>query len=306
MKRRTVSIVIALFTFCLIPPTFASQVVTDELRNWAKQAVADEQSLNAELAPNSLAVLYFRNLSSNPDWNLLQKGLAVMLITDLAKLPELQVVERAKLQALVEEIGLGTSGLVSQDSAPRVGQLLGARTLVSGDIQQPAASTLGLKGSTLEVPTRSLTETRDIQGAMEKLFALEKDLLFDIINNLKTITLTPAQEDELKKPLSTSTEALFYYFQGIDLSDQRDYRQAEQYFKKALQTDPRLQLAASSLQDVRKVASPAAAKNVQSVQSAREELESVKQSTSLTDAIVTEEQTKGSEGPKSGHLNVQW
>lgn len=305
MKHRTVLIVFVLLLFCLCTtPVFASQIVTDELRDWAKQVLADEQSLNAELSPNSLAVLYFHNRSGNADWQPLQKGLAVMLITDLAKLPELQVVERAKLQALVEEIGLGTSGLVSQDSAPRVGKLLGARVLVGGDIQQPANNTLGLKGTTLDVPSTQLKTTRDIQGAMEQLFALEKDLLFDIINTLTSIQLTPAQEEELKKPLSTSTEALFYYFQGIDLSDQRDYRKAEQYFKKALEADPRLQIAASSLQSVRSIApAPAAARNVESV---REQLESVKQNTSLTDAVVAEEQTSASEKPKSGHINVQW
>jgi len=305
MKHHIVSVVTGLFAACLLLCTTVSagQVVTDELRQWAKQAIAEEQTLNTESSANSLAVLYFHNQSNNPDWNPLQKGLAVMLITDLAKLPELQVVERAKLQALVEEIGLGTSGLVAQDSAPRVGKLLGARVLVSGDIKQPATSTLGLTGTTLDIPTTSLSTTSDIQGAMEQLFALEKDLLFEIINNLKTITLTPQQEEELKKPLSTSTQALFYYFRGIDLSDQRDYRQAEQYFKKALQADPRLQLAASDLQTVRKVAPAAAARPVESV---REQLESIKQSTSLTDTIVAEDQTSNNEKPKSGHLNVQW
>jgi curli biogenesis system outer membrane secretion channel CsgG len=57
-----------------------------------------------------------------------------MLITDLSEVKGLQIVERIKLQALVEEMGLGASGLVEANTAPRVGKLLGAQWLIGGDI----------------------------------------------------------------------------------------------------------------------------------------------------------------------------
>ena len=57
-----------------------------------------------------------------------------MLITDLSKIKGIKVLERVKMQALVEELGLGISGLVEAKTFPRVGRLLGAQHLVGGDI----------------------------------------------------------------------------------------------------------------------------------------------------------------------------
>ena len=113
----------------------AGQVVTEKERHWARQALAQEAALDAARMPdNSISVLYFSNSTGKPDLDALQKGLAYMLATDLSTIKGLLVVERVKLQALVEEMDLGVSGLVEADSAPRVGRLLGARFLVSGDL----------------------------------------------------------------------------------------------------------------------------------------------------------------------------
>ena len=51
--------------------------------------------------PPTVAVLYFDNNSPNREYDVLQKGLADMLVTDLSQVESLQVVEREKLQALV-------------------------------------------------------------------------------------------------------------------------------------------------------------------------------------------------------------
>jgi TolB-like protein len=118
-----------------VPSAWAGQVVTEREKTWARQALAQEAALGSSQMPdNTLSVLYFSNSTGQPAMDALSKGLAFMLMTDLSTIKGLTLVERVKLQALVEEMGLGASGLVDPGSAPRVGRLLGARFLVSGNL----------------------------------------------------------------------------------------------------------------------------------------------------------------------------
>ena len=115
----------------------AGQVVTQTERDWASKALQQEKTLSTQGVtgtPNSIAVLYFNNKSGENKLTPLQKGLAVMLITDLAKVEQLRVVERVRMQALLDELELGSSGLVDAETAPRVGKLLGVAKVTGGDI----------------------------------------------------------------------------------------------------------------------------------------------------------------------------
>src|SRR5262245_64055508 len=65
----------------------------------------------APVQTSTVAVLYFRNVSERREWNTLLKGLTSILITDLGKVSGLRLVERAKLEVLMQEISLSSSGL---------------------------------------------------------------------------------------------------------------------------------------------------------------------------------------------------
>ena len=64
----------------------AGQVITGDQRDWAKKALAQEATLGTIESSQSVAVLYFHNKTSQKRLNALQKGLALMLITDLSKI----------------------------------------------------------------------------------------------------------------------------------------------------------------------------------------------------------------------------
>ncbi|MDQ8159038.1 MAG: CsgG/HfaB family protein, partial [Gemmatimonadota bacterium] len=85
----------------------------------------------AQTAPSSrptVAVLYFTNgaISNNADYAPLSKGLAEMMITELSANTNIRVVERDRLQALLEEQNLGASGRVEKETAAKLGKTLGA------------------------------------------------------------------------------------------------------------------------------------------------------------------------------------
>jgi curli biogenesis system outer membrane secretion channel CsgG len=64
------------------------------------------------------------------------KGVADMLVTALVESKKFMVIERTELEQVLNEQGLGQSGLVTPQSAAKVGQLLGAEMLVTGSVTE--------------------------------------------------------------------------------------------------------------------------------------------------------------------------
>ncbi len=228
----------------------AGQVITQTERDWAEKAVQQEKTLGAVSAPNSIAVLYFNNKSGQTKLTPLQKGMAVMLITDLSKVEQLRVVERVRMQALLDELELGASGLMDAETAPRIGKLLGAAKVTSGDILKGGAQDLAINSSVLDVPFDKIAEQPSAAGALDELFRLEKEILFNIIEYMQ-ISVSPQKKAELERPLSASTPALLALFLGIDYSDRGLYNLAAKMYKQALAEDPYLGMAKSALQELK-------------------------------------------------------
>lgn len=228
----------------------AGQVITQGERSWAKEAVQQKKTMGAISTPDSIAVLYFNNKSGQDKLNALQKGMAVMLTTDLAKLEQLQVVSRVRVQALLDEMELGGAGVVDEKTAPIVGKLLGAYFVASGDILKGSAQDIAIDSSVLDVPFETLSWQHGVTGTFDQLYNLEKKVLLNIVEQLQ-ITLSPAKRGELLKPLSTSTTALLALFLGIDHSDKGQYAQASRMYEQALVEDPNLKMASSALQELK-------------------------------------------------------
>jgi TolB-like protein len=105
-----------------------------EAKAQARLAIAYEDTLGAGTPTGqTVAVTPFRNLG-DARFDSLGKGMASMLITDLSQVPALQVIERVKLQVLMDEMALGASGLVDPRSATRMGRLLKASHLTTGSL----------------------------------------------------------------------------------------------------------------------------------------------------------------------------
>ncbi len=84
--------------------------------------------------PGSIAVQAFVNKGSEA-YRAMAKGLAAMVIADLSKVPGLKVLEREKVQLLVNEAKLGDSGLADTASAVRSGRLMRAEKVVVGNFE---------------------------------------------------------------------------------------------------------------------------------------------------------------------------
>jgi TolB-like protein len=240
-----VALSVIVMLLSVIPSANAGQVISGELHQWAQQAVNQEAALTLKPADNAVAVLYFHNQTGQAELDFLQMGMAIMLITDLAKVQGVQVVERARLQALIQELKLGGSGLVTKESVPRVGRLLGARYLVGGDLNDAPQKNIAIDSNLLNVPQGSALGNPSSSGPLSAMLRLEKEILFEIIRLLH-IELTEAQKEELRKPFTSDIKALMFLVRGIQSSDRGAYGEASAFYRKALEIDPNLAPARSA------------------------------------------------------------
>src|SRR3954471_25047071 len=123
----------------------------------------------------TLAILFFDYTGKDQELEPLRKGLAQMLITDFSAAPQVRVVERARLKALLEEQKLGQSGKVDPASAARLGKLLGARFLVLGSFFD-LKSVLRIDARVVEVETWRIVRSVGAAGAADDFWTLEKTL----------------------------------------------------------------------------------------------------------------------------------
>ena len=108
-------------------------LISQNFREDAKRVIANETQISdATPTPNSIAVHPLLN-KGQEKYRYVGKGLTALVISDLAKIPNLKVLERQKIQKLLDEIKLSRSGLSDKEAALRSGRLLRAEKLIMGD-----------------------------------------------------------------------------------------------------------------------------------------------------------------------------
>lgn len=101
----------------------------------------------------TVAVLDFKNNSRQFNLDVLEKNVPEMLKTELSRLGSgIWVVERQKLEMILQEQALAQAGLIDQKTAQEVGQLAGAQYLLTGEISL-SGSRLRLDCHILKVAT---------------------------------------------------------------------------------------------------------------------------------------------------------
>jgi tetratricopeptide (TPR) repeat protein len=238
-------------------------VTTEEAKVAAKAAVAQEAQI-AQVAgsPTTVAVLPFAINSANPDYLPLQVGLSDLVISDLAKVKRLTLVERDRIQAISDEIALVKSGQIDQTSAVRAGKLIQAGRIVKGSMLNTEGQNFTLTSITVNTQNseevgQGLNESR----TMDQLFSAEKDLVAATFKDLG-ITPTPAEQREVDRRPTQSLQALIAYSRGLMAQDAGRLDEAARFFENARSLDPgfsaalqRAQSAASASQSTAKIES---------------------------------------------------
>jgi TolB-like protein len=209
-----------------------------------------------------VAVLYFQN-QGNPTLEPLKVGLAQMLVTDLVGKPNVTVVERQQLQAVLDELQLAHRGVVDPATAVRVAKLVGADHVVMGGYFE-LAGTFRLDARVVRTETGVVAHAKGLTGKTSDFQELEQALAEDLARWFRTsdtpgVPADPPQGADLRPPATpegtgaTGTRggdavgAALAYSEGLIFLDQREPSRARASFEKAVAADPALDDARAAL-----------------------------------------------------------
>ena len=205
-----------------------------ESKRQAKRALSGEAALGA--SGDCYAVFEFAALTDDPEAGAMRKAMADMVITDLARIGSIRVLERCRVQALLDEMHLGASGAVDAATAPRMGRLLGAENLVVGNLasMQPR---LAINASTAAASRAQVKNSFSVGADCERFFELQKEIVYNIVK-ANGIVLTAQERQALEGYHTQSLQAFIYYGKGLAALDDGQWQKAKDFFDMAKQADP--------------------------------------------------------------------
>lgn len=208
-----------------------------ELQFAAKAAVAREQQLATQQgSAKTVAVMPLRFTGTDTTLQPLERGMAELITTDLSRSHELTVVERARLQSLLDEIALQQSGQTDSTTNVRAGKIIQAGRIVNGQIAQNAGR-LRVDAAIVNTQTSAVAGGAANENTLEELFAIEKAIVLQLFDSLG-VTLTAEERKALDLRPTRSFQAFLAYSRGLRLEDQGKYDEASRSFQEAFRIDP--------------------------------------------------------------------
>ena len=143
--------------------------------------------------PKTVAVLYFDNNTGSANYDAMGRGVAAMLITDLSGVPEIKLVERERLQAVLAEQKMQQSKFFDSTTAVRTGRLIGAEYLLTGAFTAIDPD-IRIDTRVVRVETGEVVRTAKVQGKQDKFFDLQQKLADELVKGLPTAVSPEALE----------------------------------------------------------------------------------------------------------------
>jgi len=225
-----------------------------------------------------VAVLYFDNNSfgkDRADYDGLGKGIADLLINDLASNPSMRVVERDRIQSILQEQSLVQTKSIDPQTAVRLGKLLGAQYMITGGFMSDGKGTLLVTSRVINVETGAIMNPlkleskggEDVLGLIGQLSArLNSDLKLPALpRQTGDATSKPAGDAAAKPPShespartsSTRSQKLdvktaLLYSKALDEQDGGNSQKAAELYRAVLQRFPDFGPARQNLAKVQK------------------------------------------------------
>jgi adenylate cyclase len=137
--------------------------------------------------PPAIAVLPFKVLNAEPQWQHFGEGASDSVINKFVNDKALRIVEEAQLDKAVTALSRNQSGLFEEESALTIGQMVDARFIVIGSVQivgDQQNGQLKVNARVLEVETRQLLLSEAVYGSINNAFAQYDEIATRLTNRL--------------------------------------------------------------------------------------------------------------------------
>jgi serine/threonine protein kinase len=190
---------------------------------------------------NSLAVLYFENLSDRDDRELLGEIVADAVTCDLNQTRFFNIISRQRLYDILRLLSGEGFERIDHNSATRIAQKARAEYMVMGKIFQSGYETV-LTSQIINVASGNLVGSPRVSGDLEAgVLTMVCDLATEIRKDLDSSY--SAETDSVDFILTDSTEAYKYYLKGRQAYFKLYWEEAEDLYKKAIEIDSTFAMA---------------------------------------------------------------
>ncbi|MGH8015873.1 MAG: tetratricopeptide repeat protein [Candidatus Zixiibacteriota bacterium] len=226
-------------------------LIRESLQAEIASAVSQEGSLGAtDIPDNTIAVVKFDGTLLPKEISPIATGIGEFTMVDLSKVESLRLVERLKVELLLKELEIASSDAVDAAQAPRVGLLLGSKSVVTGKLIGAGAQRFRLDGALVNTPdaTSKITEPGESGLVLDEILAVQKAMVYDILEYLG-VQPSDADRDSINAKPTESLEAFLAYSRGLEFMMMGLYEDAIEEFKLAVQADGGFDLASDQLVD---------------------------------------------------------
>lgn len=224
------------------------RLIAKKLESDALTAIENEAAIDVDTIPqNSIAVVDFDGSQLPEDIAPISKGLAEFTAIDLAKVSDLRVVDRQKMDAIMSELKLGASEYADPNFAPRMGRLVGSRQIITGTVLSSGDNTIRLNGAIVNTTDSSTDLTKPTEGELDNFFKLQKDFVFSVLDSLG-IELTLEERDAIEEVPTESFLAFMAYSRGLNYQSMGMVDAARQEYQQAAKEDKSFGLPSAKLQ----------------------------------------------------------
>jgi non-specific serine/threonine protein kinase len=180
---------------------------------------------------NSVAVLYFENLSNAKEDEYLRDGMTEDIITELANIKNLKVFPRPALLPYRDK----------SVTAPQVGLELNASYVLSGSLRR-AGNRLRITAQLVETHSGHALWAQRFDREMDDVFEVQDEIARSIAQAFR-INLSPQEEQKIASKPTQNSVAYDYYLRGRSYARRESLEFALQMYEQAIRLDPNFALA---------------------------------------------------------------
>lgn len=189
----------------------------------------------------TIAIIDFKNRSidKKEQYDPMERGFADLTINRLSNSINLKVVERERIQWILDEIKLQDQ--YNMEGAVRMGKQLGVQTVLMGSFII-VKNEIWLGARLVKVETSEILFTDEIKGKLDDFFELVDGLSNKIAEKIDVVLKKQEDVGEVV-PEAPSLDAVMAYSIGLSFLEKEDYKNAYAKFQEALKFDPNYEKA---------------------------------------------------------------
>jgi len=204
----------------------------------------------------TVSLLYFSNVEEtsqkSSDKNYIGKALTELSYTELFRIKGISLIERNSLEKLLNETELSMTGIVDDTTAPKIGKMLGAKTIIDGTYLV-SGSKCTVTYKIIDTEKSIILKAGTVSGTTDDIGELVKNFTLSAAASLKEIY--PSIDITLIKSSSTakiSINSAKIFGNALDMKDRGKHSEAAELFKKLLESNPDYKVFKNALIDLEK------------------------------------------------------